>query len=76
MKMTLERAQEYGWGDRAAAFASWWNRTNSVCFRLSGLTLDDLADYDFAGAFSSGETPEDTARAVLEAEGWDEDMVE
>lgn len=68
-RYTLVEALEAGWGDRAAKFAAWMNRVDQCVEDAVGMSVFDLPDYEFAGAFEAGDTPLDTAMAILAENG-------
>lgn len=67
---TVEQAIAAGWKDRAADFAAFMRAVDRSLLSICGLTHEDLADIDFASAFESGESPNDVAQRMLEAEGF------
>lgn len=68
--ITVEQAQENGWGARAEAFVEWRKEVNRAVIRQCGMSSWDLPDFDYAAAFEDGEDPEEVAIAVLENAGW------
>ena len=38
--------------------------------RIAGLSVHDLADFDFVSAHEEGQTPLETAKQILEEEGF------
>lgn len=44
---------------------------DKAVIRIAGLSVHDLPDYDFASAHEEGATPLETAKQILEEEGFD-----
>lgn len=68
--MTKEEAESYGWGEQAEAFAAWRNKVDRAVEQVSGASLDDLPDMDFASRFEAGMSPTAVAYEVLENAGF------
>lgn len=50
------------------SFDEWKEEVNVEVANLIGLSADDLPDFRYRDAYDAGETPEDVARQVVEAE--------
>ncbi|MHC4214252.1 MAG: hypothetical protein ACYSWP_12865 [Planctomycetota bacterium] len=76
--LTVNEAKEYGWGEKAQAFATWHNEVDAAVAKLSGgwFGVDDLPDWDFASAFDAGQDPTDAADEILAENGFDQDTME
>ncbi len=51
------------------AYLDWLTDVDAVSFRATGLTLDELPDYEFHTAYEDGETPEDVLDDILREAG-------
>lgn len=71
--LTVEQAREWGWGERAAAFAAWRNALDRYVQQRIGLSVDDLPDWDFGSAYESGQSHVDAAIDFLAEQGFDGD---
>lgn len=67
---TVEEMKALGWGDRAEAFRDWMIRLDHLCIRLTGLSIRDLPDQDFASMFDDELTPKEALSDILEDEGF------
>lgn len=72
MSISLEEAKECGWGDRAEAFVAWRNKLDLIIQNRTGMTTDDLPDWDFGGSFEAGESPSSAATEFLADIGFDD----
>ena len=54
-------------------FKKWMSEIDAAVGRLAWVSVYDLPDYNFRDAYESGDTPEQVAMDILEAEGWDFD---
>lgn len=70
MPYTVQQALDAGWKERAAEFAAYMRSIDRVLLSWAGVSHEDLADFDFAGAFLDERSPEEVAREMLEAEGF------
>jgi hypothetical protein len=73
----INEAFHNGWKDESLGFATWKQEVHRACRNISGVSLDEIPDWDFASAYECfasayecGTTPEDAAYAVLEAAGF------
>lgn len=49
---------------------TWMKEVDQAVIAISGLSVHDLADYNFRDAWEAGESPEEVADAMLEDEGF------
>lgn len=66
MLYTLERAEQLGWGDEALPFATFMNACNAKVQEETGLSIDDYPDWEWAEAFSSGNSVEEVVDEFFE----------
>lgn len=75
--MTVERAKEAGWGEKAERFAKWWNEVDKALVSRIGLGIEDLEDLDYATHFEADYSPNMMAEIVMEEIGypyWDDEF--
>ncbi len=52
------------------AFEGWMEKVDQVVEATAGVSVHDLADYDFWNAWNDGESPQQVAKAMLIEEGF------
>ncbi len=60
----LARLREYA-GDNDPRFLAYMVKVNAAVNRMMGVSVMDLADYDFSSAFEDGVSPGAAARAAI-----------
>lgn len=52
------------------SFFAWMEQVNAHITRLSGLTADDIDDFDYLPRYNAGRSANATARLALRNAGW------